>query len=246
MKIVALTQCFIKSELLEHFMPKVAKYSTCIDEHWVTLNHYPVDEQANCDRLRQIGESYGCHIWDNIFDRGLHKAFNNWFGSNYPGDDSAILGLDADTNFFAPGYDAAMKDVMEFDPAVTICAMRNPGTELKIAQGLLHPQVQATPNGTRYFIHPGLEMFDVSLWRSAWVKAIGGFNEPFEYYGGLESWLFMQPGFKLAYVFDHVQAPPDFPENCRDPRYTEWKHAHLGGYKKSFKVWLSENVPSAI
>ena len=236
--------CFCKSVLLrgclDHYKP-LLQYP--IHEHWITLNHWPIREQANSDELIMIAKEYGCLVFDQQHDRGLHKAFNNWLNSIAIEDDSIVLGLDTKSGVNTAGFDSAVIDVMQHDPTITICCVSNDDTKNR-GWNSDASLVQTTTNGTRYFICPAIAMWVVGAMRVDWIKRIGGFTEPNEYYGNLEIALKRKPGFKLAYLLDYWQVPIPHPSERFDPRYQQWKHDHLRGFKRSFKEWLIEHNES--
>lgn len=236
-----LTMCFCKAELLEWHENYMQRKLTSKHKRHITLNHWPIDEIENNKKLIAIANNIGANIFDQGFDRGLQKAFNNWFFTVHP--ENYVLGYDADATCQRIGFDEALLDVMLFDKSISVCALRNPGTELNIAKGLLKPQLLTTNNGIKYFIHPSVEMFDIAIYDAKWIRAINGFDQPHEFYGGLESWLYMQRGFRLAYLWEYVQNKVPIPENCTEPKYRLWKDAHLAGYKASFATWLRETYP---
>lgn len=243
MEVYAMTMCFCRSNLLKYSLPYFKSLMTYpIARYFISLNHWPIDEVKNNAELSEIAKAYGCEIFDQQIDRGLHKAFNNWFSQVSLAEDSILIGLDPDTGISHEGFDSAIVDVMTHDKDIKICGLWNLGTELKYRQGILHPQEKVTSNGVRYFIHPGIEMFDTVGWRVSWLRAIGGVGQPNEYYGGLESWLHTKPGFKLAYLLDYQQSPGPYPvEECFEPKYRQWKDAHLSGFSGSFGEWLRVN-----
>jgi len=241
-KLYAITMAFCRAALLRHSLPKLRSLMTLRNvEHWVTLNHWPIDDAKNTYELSMIAMGNSCRVYDQGYDRGLQKAFNKWFYANVENFDSIIFGIDPDT-CASPGFDAAILDVMTHDPAIKVCGLWNAGNQCKLDRGEPLPEMLATKTGTRYFIHLGVEMWDVIGIRSDWIKEIGGLGQLHEYYGNLELYLHAKPGFKLAYLIDYKQEPGNYPDECFDPRYRIWKDAHLAGFKGSFGEWLRNHT----
>jgi hypothetical protein len=78
------------------------------------------------------------------------------------------------------------------------------------------------------------------------VRECGGFDEPNEFYGGIEIAMFHKVrGYKLAFL-------TEFHERCRyeayapfyaqfaaeQQAYADWKTAHIHGDARSFGAWM--------
>lgn len=98
----------------------------------------------------------------------------------------------------------------------------------------------------RFWVHPAVDMWNIAAYSIIWIKSIGGFNEPYKYYGGLESYLYSKfDGKKLAYLPDYrsdeIKLDLNDPKFF-DPEYRQWKDAHLAGDQRSFGEWLNGDV----
>jgi hypothetical protein len=85
-------------------------------------------------------------------------------------------------------------------------------------------------------------MVNVTAFRLDWINSIGGFDQPYAYYGGLECRLSSKfNGLKLAFLTDFPDAILHGSQEFMDKEYRLWKNAHLGGFTGSFKEWLVVN-----
>lgn len=244
MKVILAMPAFCRAEMFEASRAYLKTIETpgLVDERWIFLNKYPLPSvEENEKKLIKAAKRFGYKIFDSEYDRGPHKAWNNFLEKNPQPPGAITIGPDGDSAG-CPGYDKAIIDVMRADPEIAVCALWNVGASL---QNDNLKEYYKEVAGYRVCYHPGIEMFNVCGIDLDWIKETGGFNQPYAYYGCLE--LDMYPKFattkrKLAYLVDFREGA-DLTEDWSsylDPEYREWKNAHLAGYVKSFGEWLKE------
>ena len=237
MKTIIVTQAFCKAEMLVNGFNNLYQYgSKTWDEHWVLLKHYPLDKENNHRRIREIAEGYKCKVFDCQGDIGLHEGLNYFFKHNPQPRGTRMIGWDPDSMVLpcVTKFDTAMNNVMTA-MNVPIVALWNAG----IASHKQSPEFYSRIENHKVYIHPAVDMWNVALYDMDWVEQIGGFKEPYAYYGGLESYLHSKMnGKKLVYLPEFMEDYPTLVSH--DPRYIEYKSAHIGGFKGSFEEWLNK------
>jgi hypothetical protein len=250
MKTIVITPAFCKSIMLEQSLANYYEYQTENYEHWILLNHYPINKEKNNDEIRKIAEKFKCKLFDNQYDRGLHKGVNNFYVQNPQPEGTFQIGYDPDSAIeqLSHGFDKALSETLRIgikDHNLAILALWGIGVELKKKQLLNRTII----NGNAVMIHPDIEMFSVTACDLDFINTIGGFSEPNEYYGGIEISLyqsFQKYNRKLGYLTEFKEKYFAYPAECVDPEYIQWKHDHVNGFIGSFESWLKINKPELL
>lgn len=239
------TPAFCKAKLLEDALEFYYKQGHPKMEHVITDNHYPVDKENNRKEIKRLAEKFGCHYIDSGKDLGWHHGMNNAVKILGITADDLVLGCDPDDRA-SPGTFQALKDVMDADPKVAICAVNFWVLPWKIKEHGLTMRDEEIA-GHKVWVHPSVEMWNVCAFNMRLVFEMGGFTQMSPYYGGLEvamhrAW--QRHGMKLCYLKDYSSEAVKLDRTDRtlfDPEYGDWKveHAHKG-YKGSFEEWLKE------
>jgi GT2 family glycosyltransferase len=155
---------------------------------------------------------------------GLHNGFNLMLPEVKT---SHICIVDPDMFICSRHFDAALLKHSEDPRNVWVAAfntyslteMRNPTFEKSKAGWIIIPD------------HPVI--IGLSLISTAWVREVGGLQEPTALYGGLESfmWRYLdQKTKRWVFVLNAVEGWKDLMPGLEDEWYIEWKiqHAHHG------------------
>jgi hypothetical protein len=70
MKTIVVTPAFCKSEMLKHSMANFYEYQKGNFEHWILLNHYPVNKEKNNQEIIEITK-------DKLFRYTYNEEFEN-------------------------------------------------------------------------------------------------------------------------------------------------------------------------
>lgn len=241
-----ISPAFAKAALVEDAMEYLYSSNdlSFIDAHIVIDGWYPIDRKNNRVKIAQSALSRGAYYLDAKYDRGLHRNLNyavEQFGIT---EKDLVLGLDFDDRP-SPGALRALHNVMHCSGEFGVLGLSFSVIKQREKEGVFHERKIIA--GEEVLIHPSIEMFNVVAFNMAMVKQNGGFNQLFNYYGGLECALLPtmhKMGLRLGYLKNHVSDALEMDRsnlNFFDPEYREWKTAHVGGYQHGFEQWLQEN-----
>ncbi len=249
MKTIVITPAFCKSILLHHSLKNYYELQTENYEHWILLNHYPVDEERNTDEIRKIAEQYKCKVFDSEYDRGLHKSVNNFYDHNPQPEGTIQIGFDPDGAIeqLSKGFDKALSETLRDGiKSHSLCLLNLWNYEREINKGSENDKVII--NGNRVLMHPTVGVLNIGAVDLDWIKSIGGFTEPCEYYGYIELalWQHMFGKKRLGYLTEFKERYHAYPEDCIDPEYQQWKAEHIKGFTGSFEEWLKLHKPEML
>lgn len=228
------------------FLSLMARIKPPDFNHVIIDDNYPIKKGSVNHRVEYMAKKYGCIYLNSGKNLGLHKALN--FGIREVGvdPDDFYINCDADDRP-QPGMFDAMYDVMKVDLTLAVlgCQFSNINPKLKAL-----PTEQA--GGHEIIIHPSVDMWNVSAINMRFIKAIGGFDEPYPFYGGIESYLYSkynQMGMRLGYLKGFSSQYANVDNKLIDPEFTEYKQAHVAGpvsYAGSFESFLKEKYPNLL
>lgn len=247
MKTIVVTPAFCKAELLDYSLGNYYENQTQSFEHYILLNHYPINKEENNRKIYDIAYKYNCKIFDNEFDRGLHEGLNNFLNkSNFP-ENTIMIGFDPDSAIepMSIGFDKAMDETLRIgkvDHGIAILALWGIGIDLKyrMNKGVF----DKTLIGNKcVFLHPSVEMWSVAAFDLDFIKQVGGFKQPHAYYGGAEIALcgdLVNNKRCLAYLTEYKERYHAYPkEEVIDQIYAEWKRDHLAGFTGSLEEYIN-------
>lgn len=235
------TPAFCKPELMEDFLSKIEVPKGFY--HVMIYDHYPIKKEKNKRAMQQLAKQYGCLFLDSGMNLGLHHALNYGMNSVHVQKTDFYINCDADDRP-SPGLFEAMKEVMGAKKKLAI---------LGCSFGKIQPQIDLLPNvediaGHRVIIHPTVDMWNISAINLEFLDSAYGFNEPYAYYGGLESHLYQywpRQGLRLGYLKDFRSDHTEVAADLVDPEFREYKTAHAkhSGYTGSFESYLRDFYP---
>ena len=217
------------ASFLRLFSSTPAKFDSIV----VVDNHWPLNKEANTKSIAVVAEAVGAKLvkpeGGNI---GGHQGSNFGISHIQSEADDLILGFDYDSWPVTPGWCEAL-----------VCGMKNSNFD---SISLLHSDIKeihdqrktkwitSVCGGVRVgkLVHP--EMFNLTIWRAAWLKAHPLVGHGF--YGHVESLThgYNNHGYTLDYLEGHHPIP------C-SATYHEWKRSHAGGnFKENFDVWCKQ------
>jgi hypothetical protein len=246
MKQWVITPAFCKAKLLEG---QLAHLDTVMDRerhHQVIIDqHYPVDKERNREEIRELAAKYKCTLVDSGGDLGLHHGFNNATIKqlNIPSEDF-VIGCDPDDRP-SNGFVDHFTRVLVSDPKMAAICATFWVIDMRYTEGVFKNR-EETIDGLRVWIHPGVEMFNVVGFNWNWLKSVGGFSQPNNFYGGLEMHLhrkWTEKKMRYGYL-PSVRSDAQFIDRgdatLFDPEYRQYKDAHLAGFTGSFEAWLKK------
>lgn len=211
--------------------------------HWLLDQHYPLDRERHAAELPWICEQYGVNLVDGEYDRGLHHGFNHMLSIINPKPGDVIISYDPDSGPLIQGWDMALVTAItlgKFEIASTVdprCAkeLDQYGFDEWIVDGYLRVR-----EPTKDIV------IGISAWSADFLKQVGGFSEPTEYYGGLEAamWAKMKAAKgRMCYLPDYTEE--NLMRAHADPEYHAYKyhHSHLRLFKGSFAEYLKWEGP---
>lgn len=236
-KSIAVTLGFCGPRVLQAGLDIYYKLQTTHSPHYVTWNHYPLNEEETGKELERISHEKNCIFFDSGFDRGASNAFNHLM--NTIGWDAAefIIGVDPDDVSEQVGFDAAMIKALEENPDLAWVSLLSPPIAHNIREGALPGEMRHT-SGPRVFVPSRVDQINISCWRGSFLKAIGGLQQQHAYWGQVESptWHAAKNlGLKFGYLMDYSSLSLG---HLHDPQYATYKHKHVNGFHGSFAEWL--------
>ena len=207
--------------------------NTKFDSIVVVDNHWPINKEANTKSIAVIAESVGAKLvrpeGGNI---GGHQGGNLAISHLQLADDDLMLGFDYDSYPVTPGWLEAMIDGMKFSNLDSLHLLHSDIKEIHEKRGTKWSVNEY--GGVRVGTLPHPEMFNLTIWRGAWLKQHPMVGQGF--YGHIES---MTHGYNNhGYTVDFLEGhnPVFIP-----PTYQDWKRAHAGGnYLGNFDAWCRE------
>lgn len=208
-------------------------------EWWVLDDCWPLNKKQN-ERLLELFLTRwpGTKLVRSPKNLGLHEGWNYLCSQMPLEDDDIILGVSPDS-CPSRSWDLAMKEVLEVAPDLAWV-------------GSCSEAISLTPGvewETRYISgHAVLIPINApTMWHSMafrWkvLKEIGGFSEPCNYYGHLETamWNKLQKiGMKQGFLADYTETWPL--ESYHDRIYSDWKylHAHERSFPGNFEDYYN-------
>ncbi len=197
--------------------------------HYVLDNHYPLNHDSVRAALEQYQEGHPRQVVlvDAGKNLGLHEGLNylfKMFGSSFA-DDDVVVGFDSDEAPVRAGWLDAMLQIFAADPKAGWLSLNCP----MVNESLIRQGVElSTVAGHRLRIPPMAMMNVVVGWRVGCLRAMGQFQEPHAYYGGIE--LAMQPlarekGYWVGFLEDfHTSNHRGFADRI----YELYKLRHVG------------------
>lgn len=206
-----------------------------LDDHW------PLNRAANLEKLEWVKKR-----WTNVTiitapeNMGIHMGFN-YLCSQMPLESGDVIIASApDSNPLQKGWDEAMVDALEWHSKLAYIGTNS------IA-------IDQTPGVQWAFSESDKVKFKIPINRPAmfhstafdwnFLKKVGGFSQPTNFYGHLESAMWQKmhsAGMVSAYLCDYSE---DFRLCNTHPQiYNEWKlaQAHTYTFKGSFKEYLEQ------
>lgn len=206
--------------------------------HILCDHHWPIDYWNHRRSILTLAEKHGCKVMAPFQNRGAHGGYN-WVLNNIPiEDDDMVICFDGDSMPLNPGWDEAMRKVMEQDPEYGALFLSF-NFEVNCKNWVLH-----TTRAGINIVKPqsGIEMINVSAWRYSFLKRVGLFQANYKYYGQVEGPMFehlILQGLKWGYLDDYKEGhrPGE-----TDPRYRQWKADHLTHkFSGNFEEWLCQH-----
>lgn len=252
MKTIVVTPAFCKSIMLEQSLANYYEYQTENYEHWILLNHYPINKEKNNDEIRNIAEKFKCKLFDNQYDRGLTEGVNNFLKNNPQPAETIIIGYDPDSAIeqLSHGFDKALSDTLRIaikEYNMAFLALWGIGVEIHKKD--LYNAKKVIINNNTVLIHPTIEMWAVSANDLDFIMSTGGFKQPNKYYGGGEAMIYptlVAMKKTLGYLTEFKEKYFAYPAECVDAEYIQWKHDHVNGFIGSFESWLKINKPELL
>lgn len=206
--------------------------------HVIVDDNYPINKEKNSENIRGLSREYNCIYLNSGKNLGLHHCLNWAMKEVGVKETDFYINCDADDRP-QEGTFNAMRHVMNADPTLAVL-----GCSFKKIQNKLDCLKTETIAGHEVFIHPTVEMWNVSAINLKFLASIGGFNEPYDFYGGLESYFYSKYRYtdmRIGYLKHYTSDVPSFDLSLMDPRFIEYKNAHVSltnPFKGSFEDYL--------
>lgn len=210
-------------------------------QHYLVDQHYPLNRKSNLEKISELATVYNLTVLDPGKDLGLHHGFNWALKQIQPAEDDIILTFDPDsgpTNF---NWDSALVRVLKSD--FSIAGLMNPRTRIELCE---RGHSIEYVGETEVWVPRCPVVLSVAGWRYDFLKKVGGFSEPTNYYGHLESamWAKSEPiGVRWGYLPHYGEE--DSLRHRQDVEYRNWKwlHAHRGSFTASFGEYVDAGCP---
>lgn len=197
-------------------------------------NHYPLnppDWKAWAKRLKGEYLDAGRNL-------GLHNGLNMMLRTVGATGSDQMIGYDPDTCPLTEAWDVALFAALQL-PNVGWASLGNRHSESEMtARGY----TETKELGMNIWTTKAPVVNSICAFNLDWVLSCGGFQEPTEYYGGLECamWNHLQAA-KKRWVWLKDYREGKFEPDLSDKIYKEykWEHAHKG-WKGSFDDFLKE------
>lgn len=187
-------------------------------KEWLVLDqHYSPEARV---WLREAQEEFGFTLFDEGRNLGLHDGFNFLLQHVRT---THVVGLDPDTFPVTMHFDLELlKHAADPRNVWVSCYNTHSFSEMReprVEGQLLVPQ------------HPVVN--SICLWSVAWLRKVGGVQEPTKLYGGLECcmWKYLdQQSARWVFALNSLEACSNLFPSLQDEAYRafKWAHAHLG------------------
>ena len=181
-----ITSCFCKTSLLEDCLQHLYQDFPKDTQHILIDDHYPLHTQVDRLKIRMLAMKYGTRFIETPKNLGLHHAINYVTGVIGLKQEDIIILHDADDRA-SPGALQALVDVIQ-EPQIAVIGMMFEQIRNNFNS---NGYEETTIHGHRVWLHKSVDMWNIAAYRYEWIESIGGFNEAFAYYGGLESYLYL-------------------------------------------------------
>lgn len=195
-------------------------------------NHYPLNKDKSF--VRNLCEEMGFLYFSAGKNIGLHEGYN--YLRKFAASDAFII-YDGDSFPVTNGWNSALLNLIQ-DKATVWASLHN---KHSYAEMDVSGFEKASIEGYNCRLPRKAVVNSICAFKTEWVRSVGGFSEPNEFYGGFESAMFN----KMNHFVEKWAFLDDFSEISieaeADSIYTEykWKHAHLG-MKMSFEQYVLE------
>jgi hypothetical protein len=242
MRVIAVTLCYNKPEIIDLSIRRFheTKHGGLPLVHLMIDQHYPLPDKLRVsEQIKKIASDNGCEYMSPGKNLGLHHGLN-WALQTYGlAEDDIVIGYDGDSYPCERGWDMALVTALMADASTVWASLWGVNTSAELnARGFterMAAQVRVRETHT-----PAVN--SVCAWKGWWIKNAGWFNEPHEFYGGLEiaMWPHIRAkGYRWVYL-------PDWTEDERlkfnpgeDLLYKQWKWDHVMlGKNLDFETWL--------
>lgn len=220
-------------EMTETLLPRPHKY--------ILDDCYPLNRDQNIKLMLQVKKRWENQITflHNDKNLGIHKSFNLLFEFLAPAEEDIIITVAPDTVPIDRGWDEAMVEVLTGDSTVAYVGTSSYAT--KSTPGVIwHKKMVGKVS---YSVGDGPAMSHATAWRASFLRKVGGFHQPMNYYGHLEAEMWIRArslGMTHAYLDHHEE---DFRlEAYHDDVYRRYKldHAHKQTFPGSFAEYLEK------
>lgn len=242
-KIYAVTTVFCKPDILEQSLARFKETTSgVISGHIILEDHYPLNQPADIEKIQALAKEYNAQYVRSEKNLGLHKALNLACSYIPLERDDLVIVYDHDSYPVEKGWDMAMTLAMSGGRRDIGCvslwnwkAAETPDCKWEHQEQMDGLKLRINKN------RPA--MISIPCWRWSLIQDAGGFQEPTQFYGGLEAemWSHLQAyGLKNAYLEDYTESFQLY--NQHDPEYKSWKDSHgkPGGFKGNFAEWLTK------
>jgi hypothetical protein len=231
MKVVTITTCHARAEVLKCGLNRYYETATLPTEHYILNHHYPIDYWGTVRAIVDICERHRCKLVSNPKNIGGHEGFNWVFNQLEIADDDIVIGYDPDTYPMHKGWDAAMVGAIQKEKSLGCVSLLIDHLEgnRKWETVLESPKVVVPDN---------LDMFNATGWRGSLVKKTGGMKALTGLYGGVElsmHALTKADGLKMGYLWDYRET---FCPEAHDPIYNKWKQDYIHGRAGNFDEYI--------
>lgn len=224
----------LEAGLERYYRTTQAMRSNGYDVTHVIVDHlYPIDHWSTRRRILELAGNYGCHVIAPFKNMGGHGGFN-WAMQQLPiAPEDSIIGIDPDSNPLTAGWDVAALQALEQDPTLGAVSLMHSAIALRPWNYERQPAT-----GIYLATLAGPEMFNVTVWKSAFLRDTGGLLALLPLYGHVE--VAMQRaaasrGWRMAYLRDFQEGMNDV---AHDPEYNAWKAAAVAGDNRNFDEYF--------
>jgi hypothetical protein len=211
-----------------------------IIEHYFIYHYYPINEENNKKKLREIAKDYGL-IWLDPGKNLGNTVGHNWAQDNHIKAQDFLFGYDPDACPLNNGWDLAMYQVIS-NPKIGWCSLSCDATENEIKDRAKHVK-EETINGIDCYLCDTPMMLSTGVLKQDIVRAAGGMLPKENLYGGTEifMWQYLKSrGYELALLKDYKDTALEIKNPTTDPIYHLWKARHCQGYEHNFDIFIRD------
>ena len=170
----------------------------------------------------------------------MHLYTINLVAKTLP-DEDILINYDPDAMVKHTGWLPKIREAFESDPDLVVVGLNNECIDRELIERGHHDRFLESGLVLRY-THKAVVM-SIIAWKVGFIREVGGLTEPFEFYGGIEAWMWpkiVERGKKWAILRDYWEDNSLWFQ--ADPLYNEWKKAHadFNGFKGDFEAYLKE------